>query len=480
MKRPAPIVLASAVLCGGCLVGPNYRRPEFQSPETHRGQRTAENASLADLPWWQVFEDQTLRELIQSGLANNYDLKIAITRIEQARQIQAQARSEFFPTVGYQAAVGEGRNAVFGSPAAIGLSQNRSQLVGLLNAAWEPDLWGRIRRSNEAALAQYLGTEEARRGVMLSLTSDIAQAYYELLGLDLLLEISRKNRESFFNSLDIFQQRFTSGVVSKLEVSRAEAALALVAATIPELERQVIFKENQLKVLLGQTPGPIGRTTTLLNASLPPDVPAGIPSTLLERRPDIRQAEQNVRFANAQIGIAQAAFFPTIGLTALLGRMSLPLEDITLGKSNLWFVGASAAGPIFQGGRLTGRKRQAVAAWEESQLQFKQTSLTAFQEVANALAAREKFEQIRVEQQKAVHAYEESVTLATQRYLAGKASYFEVLEAQQQLFPAESQLAQTLINQRTIIIQLYRVLGGGWQVSNDQWLTQGAPAAPKP
>jgi multidrug efflux system outer membrane protein len=451
------------------------------APTQYRDQRITENASLADLPWWEVFRDERLRELIQTGLVNNYDLRVAIQRIEQARQIQLQARAEFFPTVNYQAGLGQGKNAVFGSPAGFGIPQ-QSQIIGALNAAWEPDLWGRIRRSNEAALAQYLANQEARRGILLGLTSDIAQAYYELLGLDLLIEISHKNRDSFTRSLDIFQQRFDGGIVSRLEVARAQAALANVAATIPELERQVILKENQINVLLGRNPGPIERTTTLLQAYQPPQVPPGVPSALLERRPDIRQAEQNVREANARIGIAQAAFFPQIGLTALFGRMSIPLEDIVLGKSNLWFAGASAAGPIFQGGRLKAQKREAVAFWEETQLRYQQTALTAFREVANALASREKFEQVRVEQFKAVQAFEVSVDIAMQRYLAGRASYFEVLEAQQLLFPAESALAQTQINQRTIIVQLYRALGGGWQVSDQDWTGPRAPGAapPKP
>jgi multidrug efflux system outer membrane protein len=297
-----------------------------------------------------------------------------------------------------------------------------------------------------------------------------------------LIEISRKNRDSFARSLDIFQQRFEGGIVSRLEVARAEAALANVSATIPELERQVILKENQINVLLGRNPGPIERATTLLQAYEPPAIPAGVPSSLLERRPDIRQAEQTVREANARIGVAQAAYFPQIGLTALFGRMSLPLEDIIKGKSNLWFLGASAAGPIFQGGRLKAQKRQAVAVWEETQLRYQQTALTAFQEVANALASREKFEQVRVEQSKAVQAFEISVDIAMQRYLAGRASYFEVLEAQQLLFPAESALAQTQINQRTVIVQLYRVLGGGWQLSDQDWMAAqpAAPAPPKP
>ena len=403
---------------------------------------------------------------MQTALTNNYDLRIAVTRIEQAREIAAQTRSLFFPYVDYGAEIGGIRPAITGVPVSV---PSRSYSRGALSMTWELDVWGRIRRSNEAALAQLLANAEARRAILLSLSSDVAQAYYELLGLDLQLEIARKNRDAFQRSFDIFDQRFRSGIVSRLETARAEAALATVAAAIPELERQIVIKENQINVLLGQNPAPLSRTARLLDDALLPEVPAGLPSALLERRPDIRQAEAFVRAANAQIGIATANFFPQIGLTALFGRQSAPLQGITSGSATLWNAIATAAGPIFQAGNLKAQKRQAIAAWQETQLAYQRTALGAFREVADTLVSREKFEQVRVEQERAVRAYEVSVDVATQRYIAGRAGYLDVLTAQQDLFPAESSLAQTQINQRLVIIQLYRALGGGWNIQDPNW-----------
>jgi multidrug efflux system outer membrane protein len=311
--------------------------------------------------------------------------------------------------------------------------------------------------------------EVFRRAILLSLSSEVAQAYYELLGFDLQLAIARRNRDAFHRSFDIFDQRFRSGIVSRLETARAEAALATVAAAIPELERQIVIKENQINVLLGQNPAPLPRIARLLDDAPLPEVPAGLPSALLERRPDIRQAEAFVRAANAQVGVATANFFPQIGLTALFGRQSAPLQGITSGSAGLWNAIAAASGPIFQAGNLKAQKRQAIAAWQETQLAYQSTALGAFREVADTLVSREKFEQVRVEQERAVRAYEVSVDVATQRYIAGRASYLEVLTAQQELFPAERSLAQTQINQRLVVIQLYRALGGGWSIQDPNW-----------
>ncbi len=346
--------------------------------------------------------------------------------------------------------------------------------------SWEADLWGRIRRSNEAALAQLLGQEEARRAVLLSLVSQVSQAYYGLLGLDLQLEIARKNRDAFHKSFDIFDQRFQAGVVSRLETARAEAALATVSAAIPELERQIVIQENLIHTLLGQNPAAVPRSAKLLEQQMPPEIPAGLPSTLLERRPDIRQAEAAIQQANAQIGVATANFFPRIGLTALFGRLSSPLYDIVKGTGTTYSALATMSGPIFQGGNLRAAKRQAVAQWRESQLAYQKTALTAFREVANALISREKLELVRQEQERAVTAYEVSVDVATQRYLAGLASYLDVLTAQQELFPAETSLAQTQIQQRLIIVQLYMALGGGWNIQDPNWTNPASVAAQPP
>jgi outer membrane protein, multidrug efflux system len=472
-------VLLPAMLLSGCLVGPNYQRPKVSAPPVYRGvEGAAQQASIADLPWWEVFKDETLKGLVQTSLTNNYDLRIAVTRIEQARQISLQARAQYFPSVGYNSTISGGKNEFAGSLAPNGGS-TRGAFAVALGAAWEADIWGRIRRLNEAARAEYLATEEARRGVLLTLVSDVSQAYFELLGLQLQLEIARQTTRSFDEIVKLFTQRFEGGVSSMLDVSRAAAARAITAATIPEFERQIALKENQISVLLGQNPGAIETKSKLLDQIVPPDVPAGIPSALLERRPDILVAEQQVRSANARIGVATAAFFPQIGLTALLGGASTPLSDFASGKTNAWSAAGNIAGPIYQGGALKARKQQAIAAWEQSRLLYELAALNAFQDVSNALVSRQKYEATRVENMRAVKAYQDSVDLSTKRYVAGKASYFEVLEAQQQLFPAENALAITELNRRVVIVQLYRALGGGWNLQNPAaWSGSAPPAAP--
>ena len=255
-----------------------------------------------------------------------------------------------------------------------------------------------------------------------------------------------------------------------MDTSRAAGALATAAASIPELERQIAIKENQISVLLGNNPNPVPHTAKLLEQVVPPDVPAGLPSALLERRPDILTAEQQLRSANAQVGIATANFFPQIGLTSLLGHASLPLSSLSSGKVTVWSVSGSVVGPLYQGGALRAQRRQSVAFWEQTKLQYQQTALVAFQDVSDALVSRQKYEAVRDEQARAVEAYQESVKVAFQRYLAGKAAYFEVLEAQLQLYPAQDALAVTELNRRTVIVQLYKALGGGWNLKDPEWV----------
>ena len=343
------------------------------------------------------FEDERLQNLIQQALANNYDLRIAVSRVEQARQIAAQARAQFFPQVNYDGRIGTGKNSLFG---AIGPNGGKTQDSAFIDLSvfWEVDLWGRIRRLNEAARAQFLATDEGMRGVTISLVSSVAQAYFELLELDLQLDIARRNTQSFADTLRIFTMRLEQGVASKLETASAEGLLTATAANIPELERQIVLKENQINVLLGRNPAPVERTAVLLDETMPVDIPAGLPSALLERRPDIRQAEENLRAANAQVGVAVANFFPQIGLTSLFGKASPELSDFTSGTTNLWAVAGNMAGPIFQGGALVAQYRQAKAVWEEARLRYEQTVLNAFQEVSNALISRQKYQEVQVQQ----------------------------------------------------------------------------------
>ncbi len=462
MKRLMGILLVASLL-SGCAMGPDYLRPKVKAPENFRNALTpAEAICLGDLPWWNIFNDEKLQNLIRDALNNNYDLLVAISRVEQARQIAAQARAQFFPQIGYDGAVSTGKNNFLTSPSPNGGSTMDSALLDI-SLFWEIDFWGRIRRLNEAARAQFLATEEARRGVVISLISSVAQAYFELLQLDLQLEIAKRNTKTFEDTLKIFSQRYEGGTGNKLETSSAEGLLASVAANIPEVERQITLKENQINVLLGRNPGPVERNSSLLQQNIPPEVPSGLPSALLERRPDIRQAEQNLRAANAQIGVAMANFFPKIGLTTMFGQVSPELSAFTAGSSNLWAVAGTMSGPIFQGGALVAQYRQSKAVKDEAGFRYEQTALNAFQEVSNSLVSREKFELARAQQSRAVAAYNEAVQVSTKRYVAGKASYYEVLQNQQQVFPAETALAQTELNRLLVIVQLYKALGGGWQ-----------------
>lgn len=449
----------------GCAIGPDYARPTVTSPDNFRSATTlATTNSLAELAWWDIYKDETLKVLIRTALTNNYDALIAVTRIEQARQLAEQAHAQFFPTVNYQGGVSKGKNEMLGSPSPRS-GINASTALLAINAAWELDLWGRIRRLNEAARAQYVASEEARNGVILSLVSSVAQAYFQLLELDLAHDIAKRTTTSFGETYRLFYRKLVGGAASLLDTSRAEASMATAAATIPDIERQIVLKENQINILLGRPPGPVPRTAKLLDQIMPPAVPAGLPSSLLERRPDIRQAEQNLRSANAQIGVAMAEFLPKIGLTTLAGRISPDLSSVAMsgGSAGMWSFGANATGPIFQGGKLIAQYRQAKAARDEAQLAYQQTALNALSDVANALIAREKLEGVREQQAKSVRAYQEAVSVSMKRYMAGKASYLDVLNAQEQLFPAENALAQTELNQLLAIVQLYSALGGGWQ-----------------
>jgi multidrug efflux system outer membrane protein len=400
--------------------------------------------------------------LIQVALTNNYDLRITLTRVDQARAFQAQARSQLLPHVGYAGEANRGKNEYLGLPVPNGGQTMNSFLAGF-GAVWEIDLWGRVRRMNEAARANFMATQQGRRAVMISLVSGVAEAYLQLLELDEQLAIAQRTRDSYERTLKLFSDQHVGGLASKLEVSRAELALRTVRATVPEIERQIALNENAINTLLGRNPGPVPRTSTLLAQQMPIEIPVGLPSSLLERRPDVRAAEQQVRVANAEVGVAIGDFFPRIGLTTFYGGTSTDLDKLLKSEANIWSAAATAAGPVFTGGRLTGRYRQTKAAWEEAKLRYQQTALTAFREVSDALISHRQFEEERAEQTQAVGAGREAVELATTRYKEGKASYYEVLEAQQQLFPAENTLSRIEVARRLAVVQLYKALGGGWE-----------------
>ncbi len=460
--KPGLVLVAALMLLVGCAVGPNYKRPVVQSPENFRFAESQTTNSFGDLPWWKVFNDPILQNLIGTALTNNYDLKQAVARVEQARNQAAVANSAFFPQIGYGGNIGRGRNALYNSPAALnGSTESSAQLT--LNAAWEIDIWGRIRRSSEAARAQYLATDEARRGVMITLVSDVATAYFQLLQLDQQLEIQRAATNAYVGSLRIFNDRLINGVASKLETDRAAAALANAAALIPQLELQIATTENQLNVLLGRHPGDIVRNSLTNQTQLTPEIPAGLPSELLRRRPDVVASEESLIAANASIGVNVANFFPQIGLTTFLGRASPELSSFTGGAGNLWDLGGTMSGPVFQGGALRAQYRAAKAKFDEAKAAYQQSVLTALQEVSNALINRQKLAEENAFDGQAAVALASSVELATQRYLNGKSSYYEVLQAQQELYPTQQQQVQTQVGQMLAVVQLYKALGGGWQ-----------------
>ncbi|TMA32479.1 MAG: efflux transporter outer membrane subunit [Deltaproteobacteria bacterium] len=451
------LVVAVSVALAACAIGPNYHPPEVEEPPAFRGEETPAATSIADLPWWEVFRDPVLKGLIEEALAQNYDLRIAASRVEQARYAVGVVRADALPQAGYQGSAERGK---FFS---VGGNDTHNAFFAALQTAWEIDLWGRIRRATEASLADLYAAEDTRRGVVLSLVTDVAQAYLELRELDLELEIALRTRDSFQDTLDLFERQLRGGVGTKLATSRAEAALANTSATIPDLERRIVAKENQLSILLGRPPGEIARGTSLVEQDFAPEVPAGLPSALLRRRPDVLQSEQNIVAANAQVGVAIANFLPRIGLTALYGGQSSELEDILKSSSEVWSIAASVTGPLFQSGRLYYGYKFDVAAWEASLHAYEGTVLNALAEVSNALVARQKFVAANAELERQVRALQDAVTLSNSRYTGGLANYYEVLEAQQELFPAENALALNRLDSLVSIVQLYRALGGGWQ-----------------
>jgi multidrug efflux system outer membrane protein len=447
------------VALAGCAVGPNYKRPSVPVPPQFYGEEAAiaEARSLADLPWWELFDDPVLKGLIEEALRNAFDARLAAARVEEARALYGVARGELWPTVDYEAVWQRTRPEQFVNPE--GSSQTRwTANVGF---SWELDLFGRIRRQTEAARAQYLATEEARRGVLLSLVSDVATAYFELKELDAELLIAQRTTDAFQDTYELFQRRLEGGAASALETARAEALLGAVAAQIPEIERDIVAKENQLNFLLGRAPQPIARDGSLPPA--PPAVPPGLPAELLERRPDVRQAEEQLVAVNAGVGAAKARFFPTLSLTGLFGNVSPELGEI-FSSGRTWSIASSLAGPIFAGGRIKRNYEAAKARYEQGKVLYEAAVTNSLREVSGALVDRSKLVETERQRARTVRAYTEAVRLANLRYRSGLSAYFEVLDAQQQLFPAEISLVQTHRDQLLAVVNLYKALGGGWPI----------------
>lgn len=452
-------LLLLSLVFTACTVGPNYQWPAVTIPDRFQ-TAPAEAKSIADVAWFELFQDPALRSLIEESLHNGFDARLAAARVEEARARYGIAGSLRYPTVGYNAAYAYGHTSEFASPS----DKTGGIIVANVNVGWEADLWGRIRRLNEAARADYLATEEARRGVLLSLVAEVAAAYFDLRELDAELDIARRNTAAFQHTADLFRRRAEGGTASGLDTARAEALLASESAQIPLLERAIVAKENQLNLLLGRMPGAIPRGLALDQQPLPPEVPAGLPSALLLRRPDIRQAEQELIAANADIGVAEAAFYPTLSLTGLLGGQSPELATL-LGGGHSWSIQAGLLGPIFNAGRLRNQRRVAVAQFEEARVFYERAITAALGEVSTDLTSNIKLAEAEALRAKAVASDRDAVRLSTLRYESGFSAYFEVLDAQEQLLGAETSLAQIRRDRLVAVVDLYRALGGGWDQS---------------
>lgn len=448
-------------------VGPDYKRPEMDPAQEFRSELgPSEATSLADSPWWAVFNDKALQTLIETALTHNYDLQLATARVEQARALVWVSASEFYPQIGYQATAGRQKTFVPFDDAGGNITFN--SFAGFLSAAWELDVWGRIRRSTEAARANLFAQEDVRRGVMLTLVSDVATGYFRLLELDLELAIAQESSSTYKQTLDLFTQRFEFGQDSKLPVARAQAAYDSSIADIAGVKRAIVQQENALSILLGAYPRAIERGT-VLTAQSAPRTPTGLTTDLMQRRPDILGAEQSMIGANAEIGVAVANFFPRVGLSTLFGGQSPHIDDLVDSSFNIWSIAGGVAGPVFEGGRLLESYYAQQAYWDGTIAQYRQTVIVAFREVSDALIAQDTLASQRVALQHQVQSLRESVDLSLLRYNAGRASYFEVLEAEQLLFPAEDQLARTQRDQLLAVVSLYKSLGGGWNLSNAEW-----------
>jgi multidrug efflux system outer membrane protein len=461
--RPLIFVILASSLIGGCTVGPNYHKPVVQPPTGYRDLREGpqaqeQAASYADLPWWQVFQDAQLQALIHTALKQNYDMQLATERINAARAQLGITRSNLFPQVQGEGNFTGGKEQNF---------QAKSNFLALTaDAAFQLDLFGKLRRETEAARAQLLATEEAQRTVMLTLVSDVASDYFTLLQLDLELQITRDTVNTQEDSVKLTSFRLDRGVATRLDVLQAQQVLDTANAQIPDLERQIGQEEDAISILIGDYPQGVPRGRPLVEEELPPDVPPGLPSSLLERRPDIREAEQTLIAANAQIGVAKAEFFPQISLTGsgggAFGRSSV-FSSMMSSQTSIWSYGVQVSQPIFTGGALRGNLRLAESQHEQALIAYKQAIQHAFGDVSDALIAYQKFHDVRVRQEQAVTDLEESVRLSVMRYQGGTTTYLEVLDGQRSLFAAELTLAGARGNEYQSLVQLYRTLGGGWQ-----------------
>jgi multidrug efflux system outer membrane protein len=461
--------VAVAILCMGCTVGPNYKRPAVPVPASFRAPEPLppdQGNSLANLKWFEVFKDEQLQSLIRTALERNFDLRVATARVEEARASLGITRSNQFPQFGAQGDVEINRLSRDGATplrAALLPSQNRNfgtATLGLLS--YEIDIWGKLRRATEAARATLLSADENRKAVITTLISDVATAYLTLRELDYALEISQRTLTTRERSLELTQSRQTGGVSTLLDLRQAQQLVDTAAQMIPGLQQQIEQTENQIHLLLGDSPGTVVRGRDFMS-QVAPEVPAGLPSQLLERRPDIRAAEQSLVAANAEIGVAKAAYFPTLSLSGSLGGQSTQLAALFAGPNTIWTLTPQVTQPIFTAGRLKNDVKLAEAQREEATVLYEKTLQTAFFEVSNGLIAHQRVRESREQQESLVEALQDRLRLAYLRYRGGVDTQLNALDADRDLFSAELDLAQIRLNESLTVVQLYKALGGGWQ-----------------
>lgn len=464
--KPLFTAAAIALLTTGCALGPNYARPAIVVPDAFRttaAEASTESASLADTPWFDVFKDDTLTALIRTALERNFDVRVAAERVIQARERFRIERSPLFPTV---------------DAGVTGTSNNRSEVGAVVvpagvprridsvrvdaGVAWEADVWGRLRRMNEAARARYLATEDARRGVLTTLIADVSDTYLRLRSLDAQLLIAQRTRDIAADGYRLTDLRRMRGVATALDVRQAEQLQFTAAGQISSLERAIVQTENALSVLLGQAPGDIARGRAIEEIPTMPSIPAGVPASLLGRRPDIREAEQRLIAANAEIGVARAELFPRISLTGALGIESRSLSNVLSSRAGLFSVIGDATAPIFNGGRLRANVRLAESEQRELVINYERAIYDALRDVSDALVGYRKTGEQRQTQEQLVASLRDASRLSTQRYQGGLDSYLQVLDSQRTLFQSELGLATLQQQELSAIVEVYRALGGGW------------------
>jgi outer membrane protein, multidrug efflux system len=462
-RARAVVLLASMMGVCGCAVGPNYKRPKVDTPAVYRGLTPEEagkpdTKSYAEQKWWDVFQDEQLKDLIKTALQQNYDLRRAGARILEARAALGVTRADQFPTISADASALNERAARQKFLPAVETNTNR---VGL-DFNWELDFWGKFRRATEAARANLAASEWGRREIATELVANMASAYFRLRALDLQLEITRRTLASRQDSLRLTRILADGGSTSLLDVRQAEQLVFTAGSEIPSLEQQIEQQENFISVLLGNNPAPLPRGKSLTDQPHAPTVPAGLPSSLLQRRPDIRQAEQQLIFANAQIGVARSLYFPQIALTANSGYQSSALTSLFTGPAGFWTFGSTLAQPIFTAGKLRSNVRLAQAQQQEAVLSYQETIQGAFRDVSDGLIAYRKTQEFREQQQLLVNSAQDASRLSHMRYSGGVASYLEVLTNETNYFSAELNLVQAQLNELLALVELYRGLGGGW------------------